>query len=342
MIDWATVEIPFLHTPLNGGVVQSITPDGEIDWATPKRVSAIGSFEKTIAIKSTGGDGNGNATHLWISGNPSKFLQGHNVFGSDDLVSLIYDTFLFIMKQFKFTPTLQELSLIKKGTYSLKTVDINYSYSLPTQSDVKSYIRALEFKAKTRHGRPATKGGTLYFGKTSQRWAIKFYSKADEIQKADRKLPPELQQQGIEKWVQNKLRIELRLLSKELQKLGVVLAKDLTSQTAAKLFNEYVRKIDMTQQITLSNEVLESLPNKLRSTYTLWSEGHDLISMMSPATFRRHRAELKEKGINIDLHPESCNETNVVPLIRVLEAQPANVPAWAYERNLVHHSSKHA
>ena len=26
------------------------------------------------------------ATHLSLSGNPSKFLQGHNIFGSDDLM----------------------------------------------------------------------------------------------------------------------------------------------------------------------------------------------------------------------------------------------------------------
>lgn len=340
MIDWATVEIPLVHSPLNGGVVQSITSDGEIEWATPKRVSARGSYEKTISVKSTGGTGEGMATHLWISGNPSKFLQGHNVFGSDDLISLIYDTFIIIKKQFHLEPTVQEMALIKKGAYDLKTVDINYSYSLPTQSDVKAYIRALEFKAKTRHGRPSTKGGTLYFGQKSSRWAIKFYSKADEILKADRKLPIEIQSKGIEDWVQNKLRIELRLLSKELRKLDVVQAKDLTITMATKLFNQYVRKIDMTQQITLSDETIASLPNKLRSTYTLWKEGHDLIDMMSPATFRRHRSELKSYGINIDLHPQSTNQSNVVPLIRVLEAEPENIPDWAYKHNLVHLSAR--
>jgi II/X family phage/plasmid replication protein len=45
--------------------------------------------DKRISIKSTVGDGQGNATHLWISGNPLKPLQGHNVFGSDDAVSLV-------------------------------------------------------------------------------------------------------------------------------------------------------------------------------------------------------------------------------------------------------------
>jgi len=64
--------------------------NGEIEWRAPKRKQATGSYEKKISIKSAGSDGQGNATHLWVSGNPSKFLQGHNVFGSDDLVSLVY------------------------------------------------------------------------------------------------------------------------------------------------------------------------------------------------------------------------------------------------------------
>ena len=38
------------------------------------------------ASRSVGGDGQGMATHLSLSGNPSKFLQGHNIFGSDDLM----------------------------------------------------------------------------------------------------------------------------------------------------------------------------------------------------------------------------------------------------------------
>lgn len=36
------------------------------------------------------------ASHLLIDGNPSKFLQGHNVFGFDALIPLVRDTVLQI------------------------------------------------------------------------------------------------------------------------------------------------------------------------------------------------------------------------------------------------------
>jgi II/X family phage/plasmid replication protein len=236
MIDWGLVLFPIIHHPINSGEVFSVDPDGEVEWRSPKRVQATGSFDKKISIKSVGGTGDGRATHLWVNGNPSKFLQGHNVFGSDDIVALMSDLFDVIAPQFNLTPTIEELHRIKTGDYELKTVDINYSYELPTRADVLAFLRALTFKAKTRHGKPSTKGGTLYFGKNSQRWAIKFYCKGEEIKTAAGRIPYDLQNLGIEKWVDNKL----RLLSKELMKLGIVNVKDFM--------------IDMSEQIALTDD----------------------------------------------------------------------------------------
>jgi len=339
MIDWGLVLFPIIHHPIASGEVFSVAPDGEVEWRSPKRVQATGSYEKKISIKSVGGDGSGLATHLWVNGNPSKFLQGHNVFGSDDIVSLMSDLFDVISTQFNLKPTPQELQRIRTGDYELKTVDINYSYELPSQSDVKSFIRALEFKAKTRHGRPASKGGTLYFGKNSQRWAIKLYSKFEELQTTTGRLPHDLKEIGIENWVDNKLRIELRLLSKELIKIGIVNVKDLMINKVVEIFAEYLGRIEMSEQITLSDEVMIGLPNKLKSTYTLWLEGHDLRDMLSKSAYYRHRADLKEFGINIDLRPESTKKTNVVPLIRILEAKPAQIPYFAFEKQVIHRSA---
>jgi II/X family phage/plasmid replication protein len=339
MIDWGLVLYPLVHKPIQSGQVISTTSDGEVEWCSPKRVQATGSFEKKVSIKSVGGDGTGLATHLWVNGNPSKFLQGHNVFGSDDLTSLMYDLFKVIAKQFNLTPTLHEIHRIKTGDYQLKTVDINYSYELPCQTDVKAFIRALEFKAKTRHGRPSTKGGTLYFGKNSQRWAIKFYSKAEEIQTATGRLPYNLQNIGIETWVENKLRIELRLLSKQLTQLDILNVKDLNTEKVKSVFSEYVGRIEMSEQITLSTEKMIEIPNRLRLTYRAWLDGHDLRDMLSKSAYYRHRADLKAYGINIDLRPENKKTSNVVPLIRVLEAQPAMLPDFAFQQNLIHCSA---
>jgi hypothetical protein len=79
--------------------------------------------------------------------------------------------------------------------------------------------------------------------------AIKFYCKAEGIKTAAGRIPQDLQNVGIEKWVDNKLRIELRLLSKELMKLGIV--NDLMIDKVKSLFSTYVGRIDMSKQIAL-------------------------------------------------------------------------------------------
>jgi II/X family phage/plasmid replication protein len=66
--------------------VVKLDPDGQIEWQTSCRVQVEGTHEQGISVRSVGGDGQGMATHLSLSGNPSKFLQGHNIFGSDDLM----------------------------------------------------------------------------------------------------------------------------------------------------------------------------------------------------------------------------------------------------------------
>jgi len=89
LIDWITAEIPFNHPPLRSGRVICIDEHGEELWQSIKWNDIEGSYSKKVMVRSEGSDMFGHATHLRVSGNPSKFLQGHNVFGSDDLSSLM-------------------------------------------------------------------------------------------------------------------------------------------------------------------------------------------------------------------------------------------------------------
>lgn len=340
MIDWVTAVIPFHHIPLNGGSVVKVLPSGEVDWETPCRVMVGGSFESTIAIRSQGSNGGGYASELVIDGNPSKFLQGHNIFGSDDLRALVEDTFSTVCKALDLPYCDQVLQVIRSGQYRITKVDINYMFSLGTLADVRLWLRAAEFKSKTRHGRPSSKGGTLYWGKNSRRWAIKAYSKGEEIQAGKgHKLPTVLTGTPLTEFAEDKLRLELRLLSKELDKLKLTEAHEWRGDTPYILFNDYVKRIEMSEQIALSTKTLNELPNYLRGTYILWKNGENPRDNLSKPTFYKHRKELAKFGIDINLAVESVDRSNVVPLIRVLEAKPVGIPQWAFEQNLIHHSA---
>jgi len=341
MIDWVSAALPLVHQPLNGGLVCKILPDETLDWSTRCALSVVGSHDSSIQVKSVGGDGQGMATHLYLHGNPSKFLQGHNIFGSDDLIPLVYDTFVRICDVLDLQPQLTELGAVRAGDFNLSRIDINYSFSLPTRSDVRAWLRAAEFKSKTRHGRPSMKGGTLYWGKSSRRWAIKAYSKGEEIEAPKHRLPDQLRETKLSKWADNKLRIELVLRSKQLKELNLETAKALMPARIKTLYRDYLGRLEMNEQIALSTEQQLEFPQRLRSTYILWRSGEDLRDTLPKATYYRHRKDLLGYGIDIALRRENKDRSNVVPLVRILEAEPAEIPSWAFSERLIHRSAAH-
>ncbi len=57
--------------------------------------------------------------------------------------------------------------------------------------------------------------------------------------------------------------------------------------------------------------------------------------MLPKPTFYRHRKELLSFGIDINFYCESPYSNNVVPLVRTIEAKPAKIPSWVYEKGLI-------
>jgi II/X family phage/plasmid replication protein len=55
---------------------------------------------------------------------------------------------------------------------------------------------------------------------------------------------------------------------------------------------------------------------------------------MTKPTFYRYRKVFLAYGIDIALVQEST-KSNVIPLVRYLEATPADIPQWAYDKGLV-------
>ena len=119
MIDWLTVRVacPF---EVRAGHVQSITADGVIEWRTEKRMPVEGSHSTTITLRRSAVDG-----WLEISGNPSKFLQGHNLFGTDDLDGLVEAFVLAVFDRIGHEPTQHERELLTEGFVTLSRIDIN-------------------------------------------------------------------------------------------------------------------------------------------------------------------------------------------------------------------------
>ena len=89
MIDWVSAVVPFPHaSPINGGNVVSLDPDGVEQWRIEKRMQIEGSYSSSVQVRSE--HHSHFCSHLRLDGNLVKFMQGHNVWGTSDLHGLVY------------------------------------------------------------------------------------------------------------------------------------------------------------------------------------------------------------------------------------------------------------
>ena len=327
VIDWVTAVLPCSHSePVRGGRLMSVTPDGELEWEVVKPQSLVGSHESSIQVQTRGPD------LLWVSGNPAKWLQGHNVFGSDDLRGLMSATMTRLAGVLGLVPALADYAAWESGEYELHRVDATAMWALPRREDVRAWLRAVEVQARSRHGRAISRGGTVYFGKHSRRWAMKFYAKGDEL--ADRgkahKLSPELERRAdLLAFADNKLRGELTLRRTELVKLRLDRGSNWNDETPLQALYRHIEKVQMADQFSLTPEILDGLAPRLRLVYEAWKNGRDVRQLLPLRTFYRYRKELLAHGVDIGVR-QPGQPDNVIPLVRALRPQAiAQVPEWA-------------
>ena len=333
MIDWVSAILPCKHDPskLISGLVMSFDAQGNNEWTVNKTLSVEGSYSSKIQIKSH------TENQIYISGNPTKFLQGHNLFGSNDLVSIMGKFFDELLKHenLGLCPDPFQYANIKDGHYELTRVDVNESWHLDNKKDVLAWIRAVGSTAYMKHrGAGQFSGDTAYFGKNSRRWSLKCYSKGHELSAKGHRLPKELMIPELLEYADKALRIEAVIRSMELKRLGLDYASNWDIDTATMLLRSYLDNLEMSDVYMLKDDVLDSLPMRLRMVYQSWLNGDDLKQIMTKPTFYRVRKEMEKYGIDISTKSPK-EKSNVIPLIRVLEAKPVGIPDWAYERNLV-------
>jgi II/X family phage/plasmid replication protein len=339
MIDWTRVLIPVLHRPINSGSVMSVNPDGDIEWISPKRVPVRGSYESSIIVRSQGGDGRGNATHLYIDGNPSKFIQGQNIFTSNDLNGLLEETLSRVGVALRF-PTRIASARVRRGDYEVLGLHLARLFDAGSNQRVEQIQSALALKSRTRRGRCQTIGYTNYWNKSKRknRWLIKSYGKHKEIVSGGKghSLPEEIPcRDELIQAANGMLRIELEIYKQELKEKDLVYGRDFTEEVLESLYQEYWERISMSTQAVITSQEIDLMPRCLQSSYLLWKEGIDVRSRMSEPTFYRHRKEILEYGVDIAIPNEMTEQSNVIPLFQTIEAKPVSNPQWAYDAGLI-------
>lgn len=303
MVDWVSAKIRLSHfDPIHGGKFISIKRDGEIEYETHKLHQVEGSYSNKISVKTIH---LGKYGEIYVSGNPVKFLQGHNLFGSTDIISLMNDTLERIFPIIGIIPTAEDWQSIRSGNYTLTRVDLTTMQEMDSLAAVLAWVRNVAHTSRSRHKNAGVlKGDTMYWGKNSRRWAMKAYAKGQEVMVKDHTLPATLPKRDeLIAWAQNKLRLELVLRGSELQRIGAGSAADFCKQDPEQIFQSYRDKIIMPDNVELAPKLVDTLPRNLRCTYVLWKDGEDLRQHLSKNTYYAHRRKLLKHGVDISVRP---------------------------------------
>lgn len=331
MIDWLTCRIPVrLPAPIAGGHTLKLDRAGKVVLATPHRLMVEGSFSASLSVRAP------SVSELEISGNVAKWLAGHNLYGSDCPLSLLWA----VLRRLEGKPDVLPWSLASIGLEGpqdlagtvLTRVDCTGMLTLPSPGDVLAFIRSAHATGSLAHrGRGVMKEGTLVFGdakgKSFTRNQIVMYSKGVEV--AAHPLPALMMGDSeVLNWVNNCLRVEVRLGRLELKERGLRLLGSWSEGVALHVWEMAMEKLSISEADSTFD--LKTLPRNLRGTYGIWEAGHDCRQIISNGTFYRHRKAIRDlTGIDIAVPPAPRTVSNVVPIKRVLEARWAGRPAWA-------------
>jgi len=350
MIDWLSVEVAdAVGLPINDGHFCRVRPDRSLEWATACRKSVEGSWSGNMTFRALGASYVEDTTPapymarrlevkqsgLEISGNPAKFLHGHNLCGSADAVDLLGRVIERAAPA--IWPDLAKLPPLDLAEASVNRIDLTSSWLVPRHSEVLPYLAAMAERIWVPYrGRGVLDGGgsTLYYGRTdkgkrAKDWTLKLYSKGHEI--GVHPLPlPAYTVPGLLDDVNRTIRVELTLRTAELKRLGLTKVGDWTPEKVREVWEAYVAKLDF-GEATLNLDTLDlaelGLKPRHATALAAWKAGNDLRACHSKETFYRLRRELKAAtGYDIALR---CPKSNVVPLRRIVEAHEAGRPAWA-------------
>lgn len=312
-IDWIsaiTTTPPTLWPGYTSGSSLLIGPDGELicSKSAPHQVKDDEpSSSKNFRVWTP------DQGSLYLSGNPAKLLQGHNLWGSMDAAGYFLEAGQFIRKHVGLFPGHQTWESSRFTLPKFTRLDITRSYRFSSESEALDYVRYVAGTAKTRHG--AAKlydSGTAYFGQHSRRWTLKIYAKRQELEHnrpsiAKRFLGVSDLSPELYDWATGVVRFELTIRGLELSNhpdLNVFDPVQLES-----LWFRYFKTVQFNenQAMTIKSDLLESaLPGRLQAVVALWRTEVDLRNIFPKNTFYRHRREiLNTCGIDISVPPAS-------------------------------------
>jgi II/X family phage/plasmid replication protein len=340
MIDWVSAVVPLVGAAgVNGGRIFSVDTDDDIEWTAVRRLEVEGSYSTRLQLRGRQDD------TLEFSGNPAKFLQGHNLFGPVAPIALMARTLGQVADRLGLAPSAENLEDWRAGAYPLSRVDIAGMIRLESDKTVRKVLDLVGQHAKTKYQGASVRSGTVYIGKNSRRITLKLYAKGEEITSGKKghglcaKIAPEWRPKLLN-YGGATVRVELTLRGMELKARGLDRASHWSQAVAMGLLRERMNELELNDTVMLTDDLLEGLPGKLVAVYDAWKAGRDIQKLYSRRTFYRYRAALLPYGIDIArVQPRAVVTENQYPLgislRQILSAPFEGPPEWAIGTELL-------
>lgn len=337
-VDWLTGVLPIQAelSELNGGYVRALKQYGEIEYTTVRRMELPGSYDSVMYVR-------GTSRGIEFSGNPAKFLQGHNFWGPSPIPELGFWLGWEICTRLGIEATELELNSWGSGNVSLTRIDITRMVRPDGAPDgwANKWLSVASALAHGGHQRVTNRGqydaGTLYVGQNSRRVSLKIYSKEAELKKHPIALP--LSPAGVDltsEYLRNTLRVEVTLRGMELRDRGLGLLEFWSEERAEAILDERIDKLSLPGSMSMTPSLPDDAPLTARQAYELWLAGADCRTLYSQKTFYRRRRELLAYGVDIaKVRPRILERPEQdaidMPMKDALRGPGLDVPEWAWE-----------
>lgn len=307
-IDTVRALLPLRHTePICSGESLWLKDGtGELHSKGYTRDKVEGPFGNTVAVCSAGVSPH---DYLEITCSPLKIVQGHNLFGTSDLVPLLAEVGFVVADGLGLSPTDEEKEKWLAGQIELKQVDCTLMVHLGSQDEVDSAIEVLKLADHERLRQKAVFPHSVYFKEAGGRYSFKAYAKWHEIQNSKTRIPESVPgRDQLTESAEDALRFEVTLRNPKLKTLKAKYANQWSTQLVAKVLADQVSSIITLGDPDIARAGLDELPPKLKMPYIAWEGGASLKEFASSRTTREkyRRQILEATGIDVKARFETC------------------------------------
>ncbi|MFM0205700.1 phage/plasmid replication protein, II/X family [Paraburkholderia fungorum] len=276
-------------------------------------------YSKTVILNSCGSPVHvislNDRDAVSIRCSPLKVLQGHNMFGSNNVCAIASSIICGTLDCLNIPYAQEQREAWSAGEFTIRAIDITHRFKLSdglTSFDICSHLlRTSPMKLCKPQWLDQGIGVRLCTENSGLKWLL--YDKEQELLDKRTKAFPYLKAvvgsdarniwRSLVEIAASTIRAELKLSKTYLKRHHLTNGRMWTAKRAQEIYLSELNALSMDAPISINRAVARVRSRPLLTTLLLWSNGHDLHAILPKSTFNSHRqAIVKQASIDIEKH----------------------------------------